>query len=118
MRSASIIGFALLAVPLASLIGQTPDRPEGAKKPAKVVGAAGATGAKAAKEPSLKPDLKPATVAMEFSKATPEQIDALQGKWRVVKVQRDGKPQHGEVGQAVDDIITIEMDLNGGLLFG
>jgi hypothetical protein len=32
------------------------------------------------------------------------------GKWVVTKVERDGKPQHGEVGREKGDGITIKLN--------
>ena len=32
------------------------------------------------------------------------------GKWEVTRVERDGKPQHGEVGREKGDVITIELN--------
>ncbi len=38
------------------------------------------------------------------------------GKWEVVSVQRDGKPQHGQVGRAKGDVITIKLNEFGKLV--
>ena len=38
----------------------------------------------------------------------------IANKWEVTSVKRDGKPQHGQVGQEVGDVITIMM--HGGQL--
>jgi len=37
------------------------------------------------------------------------------GKWEVVSVQRDGKPQHGQVGREKGDVITIRLNDFGKL---
>ena len=42
----------------------------------------------------------------------------LLGKWEVVSAQRDGKAQHGQVGREKGDVITIELNGVGNLVFG
>ena len=55
-------------------------------------------------------------VGNKSNRVVPESKDRwrIASKWDVKSVQRDGKPQHGQVGQEVDDVITIMVD--GGLL--
>ena len=47
-----------------------------------------------------------------------DDLAKIKGKWEVVAVKRDGKPQHGQVGQAVGDVITVELNDFGMVQMG
>ena len=49
---------------------------------------------------------------------TTDDLANIKGKWQVYSVQRDGKPQHGEVGQEVGDVITVELNEAGAIQLG